>query len=202
MGFYFLQSDNSAQETPLKPGSLLGVMAQSWRCAAQAPLLSLTPPYGGGSDGQQPKSLSPGCPASADQTSEGAVSRPENPETVSLPGPPCGPVASKAGSPVCQFSGKPPTTTVAESPQPGAPGKRARSEPRGTVRVAGGVWGSPPMGCLHVWPAQRGSAVTQPQSGRTCEVVLTSSQGPSVIAQGPSSCQPSRALQAWHSFQC
>ncbi|KAI4557728.1 hypothetical protein MJG53_018481 [Ovis ammon polii x Ovis aries] len=74
-------------------------------------------------------------PEVLDQTSEGAVSRPENPETVSLPGPPCGPVASKAGSPVCQFSGKPPTTTVAESPQPGAPGKRAHSEPTGTSQI-------------------------------------------------------------------
>ncbi|KAI4550687.1 hypothetical protein MJT46_018194 [Ovis ammon polii x Ovis aries] len=71
----------------------------------------------------------------SDTPSEGAVSRPENPETVSLPGPPCGPVASKAGSPVCQFSGKPPTTTVAESPQPGAPGKRAHSEPTGTSQI-------------------------------------------------------------------
>lgn len=39
------------------------------------------------------------------------------------------------------------------------------------------MWGSPLTGRLHMWPAQRGSAVTRPQSGRTCEVALTSPGG-------------------------
>ncbi|KAI4530375.1 hypothetical protein MG293_019264 [Ovis ammon polii] len=110
----------------------------------------------------------------SDTPSEGAVSRPENPETVSLPGPPCGPVASKAGSPVCQFSGKPPTTTVAESPQPGAPGKRAHSEPTGTQAcviygqgLALEIWKSDRLTRQHS-PAQLEASKTTADRGPPC----------------------------------
>lgn len=174
----------SAQETPLKPRFPFGgdgtVLALCCSGTITEPHTSL---WRRAVTGSWPKSLSPGCPASADQTSEGAVSRPREPGGGEPAWTTVWSVASRLDLQFCQFSGKPPTTTVAESPQPGAPGKRA-VEPRGTVRVAGWGVGKP----LHGVPARMAStkrlcSPPQPQSGRTCEVVLTS-QGPSVIAQG------------------
>lgn len=91
----------------------------------------------------------------------------------SLPGPPvhwawvaCRPALFRARSPVCWFSGKPPTATVDDSPETGAQEKRACSKPTRTVRAADGDGGLHRGPCSPLVPGRQemGSGDRFPQA--------------------------------------